>query len=188
MLRYRIPFLSLGHLKISVKKLIKIIKTKPVLWPLWVVFGVVTFFVLVWLPNVSMLTSFLLSSASLELKAELLTTTPQVLFSTHSALGAVLLIFVSVLQGLLLSLATISVMYSKSNEVASVTAGVSGVTAAAIGSGCSACGASIIYPMLVSLGLTSSGAISSVGTVLMMLALLVLLYSIHLVLMKSTNI
>jgi hypothetical protein len=174
---FRIPYLTTGHIKTSFSRLVKLLTTKFWVYPVWFAITVSTLFILLWLPNLSLLTKVLSSDLSIENKWDFLASTPEILSTSYTPLMASLLVIISVLQGLVVSL--LIIFWRSAKNVGAMAASGAGVSLAALGASCSACGAGVLYPVLASIGVLTVSSASFFELLLMLVAVLVLLYSIH---------
>lgn len=176
---FRLPYLSVGHIRISLGKLGKILTSQYWVYSVWIFFSLTTLFILLWLPNLSLLTRIMTSDLSTGGKLDFLASTPEILSTSYTPFRAGLLIAIAFLQGLVISLLVVYWRNNKKADTSTIAASGAGVSLAALGASCSACGAGVLYPVLASLGVLSVSSASAFEIALMMGAIVVLLYSLH---------
>lgn len=180
---YKIPYLTTGHLRISLANMTGIFRQHRSLFLVWALVSLITLFVLLWLPNLSLLINVMSSSLSFSSKWEFILSTPEILTTAYDPIKAALLVLIAILQGLVVSLL---IFYWSSKRVAdrnTIASSGAGLSLAALGASCGACGAGILYPFLASVGVLTVTSASFFEMLLMVLAVVVLVYSIHRILL-----
>ena len=174
----RIPYLSKAYFKISLSRFKKIFLSRPLLivWSLF--FGALTLFILLWLPNLDLLFNILTAEIAISEKLDFLWTTWSFLGSSYDFVHAVLLVAISLLQGVSLSL-LIDIWQKQRRNSKALAANGLAVSAGALGASCSACGTGLLYPLLSTVGATSSTLVSYLSFALMVFGVVILIYTIH---------
>lgn len=175
----RLNGLVLLKLRLSYKAVAKLLWRRPIYGLLSLAIAFAAWSVLLWLFNVNLL-FYLLGNSSISW-ADKISTISSVYsssFSFSSDLSSTTLL-VSLLLGINIA-ALVWVIRRRGSSGVNKSSSYGAFVAAAIGSGCAACGTSLVTPLLSALGATSTVALSSfIGTSLNLLSLGLLLFSIY---------
>ena len=132
-----------------------------------------------WSLNVDLVKYILFDSGvSISTKFEFFFSVYRDIFTNYESAQALVIIFFSLLFGINTALV---VFVLKNQDYRSIPkkSGFGGLIFAVIGGGCLACGTSILYPLLITLGLSTSIVAQQIGMVLSIIGSIFLMFSIY---------
>ena len=118
------------------------------------------------------------SGISIGLKTEFFFGVYRDIFVNYEAVQALVIIIFSVLFGINSAL-VIFVLKNQDYRSIPKKSGFGGLVFAVVGGGCLACGTSILYPLLITFGLSTTVVAQQIGLVLSAVGSLLLLFSIY---------
>jgi hypothetical protein len=150
--------------------------------PLYILIAVFSAFlglgIILWSLNLDALRFILfMGEIPASVKFDFVTGVYQGLFGLIDTMQSLVLITFAVLFGVNISL-MIFVVFSRVSNRSAQTKGAGGLALAIIAGGCAACGASLLAPLLTTIGITSLFAIQQLGTVVGILGILLTSWSI----------
>lgn len=148
--------------------------------------GLVVYTVLFWINNLPTI-SYIISSSTIPLgvKLQLLSGTFTAIVKHGGSLSLATTLIIALLQGFALA-ALVYIIRQQRSSSRSTSSAIGGAGAAgilaALGMGCGACGTSLITPILVAIGASSSTALAStIGNITLAFSLLISIYSIYII-------
>lgn len=172
-------------LKHSFGALYTLFRTKPVYLCIAIIVSIIMYVVLFWLNNLELL-GYILTSPHIPfgVKLQLLSGTFTSIISLHDSWALNVTLLVSILQGAAIAALIFMLRTQRNINKAAGAVGQAGVAGlfAAVGLGCSACGTSLLTPVLLALGASSSQALSAaIGNIAVLIALIISIISLYFV-------
>lgn len=181
--RTRVSFRT--KLKHSFGGLYMLFRTKPAYVYIAIIMSIIIYIILFWLNNLELL-GYILASPHIpfDVKLQLLSGTFTSIVSLHDSWALNITLLVSILQGTAIAALVFMLRTQHDINKAAGTVGQAGAAGlfAAIGLGCSACGTSLLTPVLLALGASSSQALSvAIGNIAVLIALIISIVSLYFV-------